>query len=100
MHHKGIDICRIYIALPEAVSELKFTRELIKMFDISLVEPIKIYEDNSGAINIANYGSITKNSKHIEIHYLYVHEGVKEKIVNIIKVNHFEIQCFCRKFLV
>lgn len=75
-----------YVALSEAVSELKFVKELLKMFDVQCTEPISIYEDNSGAINIAKYGNLTKNSKHIEIHYHYVHESVKEKVINVIKI--------------
>ena len=48
-----------YVALSEAVSEIKFIIELIKFFNIELYDPIKIYEDNSGAINIATYGNFT-----------------------------------------
>lgn len=76
-----------YVALSEVVSELKYIRELLKIFKINLVEPIKIYEDNSGAINIANYGNFTKNSKHIEIHYHYVHESIKENLIKVCKID-------------
>ncbi|CAD7078080.1 unnamed protein product [Hermetia illucens] len=75
-----------YVALSEAVSEIKFVRELLKIFEIECTKPINIYEDNSGAINIAKYGNFTKNSKHVEVHYHYVHEMVKENIINIVKV--------------
>ncbi|CAD7093112.1 unnamed protein product [Hermetia illucens] len=75
-----------YVALSEAVSEIKFVRELLKIFEIECTKPINIYEDNSGAINIAKYGNFTKKSKHVEVHYHYVHEMVKENIINIIKV--------------
>ena len=51
------------------------------------VTKVKIFEDNSGAINIANYGNFTKNSKHIEIHYHYVHESVKENEIVLIKID-------------
>ena len=60
---------------------------LMKNFNVKLGDPLKIFEDNTGAINIANYGNFTKNSKHIEIHYLYVHECVKEKEIEIIKID-------------
>ena len=63
-----------YVALSEAVSEVKFIKELINIFDLKLSNPVKIYEDNIGTINIANYGNFTKNSKQIEIHYHFVHE--------------------------
>lgn len=76
-----------YVALSEVVSELKYIRELVKIFDINVNKPIKIYEDNSGAINIANNGNFTKNSKHIEIHYHFVHESVKEKLINVCKID-------------
>ena len=46
----------------EVVSEVKFMSELMDTFDISMDEPINIYEDNSGAIEIAKYGNFTKNS--------------------------------------
>ena len=52
-----------------------------------MYDPIKIYEDNSGAINIATYVNFTKNSKHIEIHYHFVHESVKEKLIQICKID-------------
>ena len=48
-------------------------------FNVKWSDPVKIFEDNTGAINIANYGNFTKNSKHIEINYHYIHESVKEK---------------------
>lgn len=79
-----------YVALSEAVSELKFIKELLKIFDVTINDPIKIYEDNTGAINIANCGNFTKNSKHVEIHYHFVHESVKVKEIEIVKVNSKE----------
>lgn len=76
-----------YVALSEVVSELKYIKELLKVFQIKLSESVKVYEDNASAINIAKFGNFTKNSKHIEIHYHYVHESVKEKEVEIVKVD-------------
>ena len=59
----------------------------MKNFNIKVSYPIKILEDNSGAINIANYGNFTKHSKHIEIRYHYVHESVKENEIELIKID-------------
>ncbi|MCI0565024.1 MAG: Ty1/Copia family ribonuclease HI, partial [Nitrososphaera sp.] len=52
-----------------------------------IVKPINIYHHNSGAISIAKYGNLTKNSKYIEIHYHFVNECYEQKIINIVKVN-------------
>ena len=76
-----------YIALSEAVSEMKVINELMKVFKINTSEPIKVYEDNSGVISIAKYGNFTKNSKHIEIHYHFVHDHVKKGLINVVKIN-------------
>ena len=70
----------------EAVSELKFVKELLKLFNVTSERPINIFEDNSGAIYLAMNGSFTKNSKHIEVHYHYVHEYIKENMINVVKV--------------
>jgi hypothetical protein len=70
------------------MSELMFIREVMKIFNINLDDnPVKIYEDNSGVISIAKYGNFTKNSKHIEIHYHYVHDYIKENIITVLKIN-------------
>uniref|UniRef100_A0ABD2WR87 Retrovirus-related Pol polyprotein from transposon TNT 1-94 n=1 Tax=Trichogramma kaykai TaxID=54128 RepID=A0ABD2WR87_9HYME len=76
-----------YVALSEAVSEVKFVKELVTKLNIKLEKPIKIYEDNVGAIDIAKNGNLTKNSKHIEIHYHFVHESVINKEIEVCKVN-------------
>lgn len=75
-----------YVALSEAVSELKLVKELLEFFNVKLTKPNVVYEDNSGAIDIARNGNFTKNSKHIEVHYYYVHECVKEKFIEIVKI--------------
>ena len=65
-----------------------YIREIIKIFNVNLNDnPVKIYDDNSGAISIARYGNFTKNSKHIEVQYHYVHECLEEGKINIIKVS-------------
>jgi len=57
-----------YVAMSEAVTETLFLRNLlIDSFDLKLEKPVKIYEDNSGALAIAKFGNFTKNSKHIEV---------------------------------
>ena len=73
--YKGFNLCLMnyeYVALSEAVSEVKFELELMKNFNAKLNDPVKIFEDNAGAINIVNY-------------YHYVHESMKK--IEIIKID-------------
>ena len=80
-----------YVALSEAVTEILFLRNLCnEIFDLKINKPIKIFEDNSGAVAIAKFGNFTKNSKHIEIQFHYVNEHYQNKIIDIIKVESKE----------
>lgn len=76
-----------YVSLSEAVTEIIFITSLIQDVFQKECKPVKIYEDNSGALAIAKYGNFTKNSKHIEVHYHYVHENVKNKNIDVVKVS-------------
>jgi hypothetical protein len=58
---------------------------MIKTFNVRTDKSIRIYEDNSRIINIAKYGNFTKNSKHIEIHYHYVHKYVEGNTIDVLK---------------
>ena len=79
-----------YVALSECVSELRVVKNILLDFNVETYEPIKIYEDNSGAINIAKFGNFTKNSKYIETHYHFGNESYVKKIIDIVKVDSDE----------
>lgn len=72
------------------MSEVKLIRDLLKEFRIEIRNPIRIYEDNAGAISISKFGNLTKNSKYIETHYHFVNENYLKKIIDIIKIESEE----------
>ena len=76
-----------YVALSELVSEIKFVKNLLKVFKVKIKKPIKIFENNSGAIAIAKFGNLTKNSKYIEVHHHFVNESYEQGIIQILKVD-------------
>jgi hypothetical protein len=76
-----------YVALSEAVTEINFLKNVVNDIFVKIVQPIKVYEDNSGALAIAKFGNFTKNSKHIEVQYHYVHESVKAGVIVVIKID-------------
>jgi len=77
-----------YVALSEAVTDILFIKNMLtETLNITIEKPIKIYEDNSGAVAIAKHGNLTKNSKHIEIQYHYVNENVEKGQIEVIKIN-------------
>lgn len=87
---KGVTKCSTfaeYTAMSEAVTEILFTRNLLsETFDIEFIKPIRIYEDNSGAVAIAKFRNFTKNSKHIEVQYHYINENYEKGIIDIVKI--------------
>lgn len=77
-----------YTAMSEAVTEVLFIKNLLnESFDLLIDKPIRMYEDNSGAVAIAKFGNFTKNSKHIEVQYHYVNENFENGIIDIIKID-------------
>lgn len=76
-----------YVALSEAVTDVNFMRDMVKeVFFIDIHKPVKIYEDNSGALIIAKYGNFSKNSRHIEVQYHFVNENYVDGNIDIIKI--------------
>jgi len=55
----------------------------LKDFQANVTRPINVYEGNSGVVAIAKGGNL-KNSKHIEVHYHFVHECLEEGMIDII----------------
>ena len=76
-----------YIALSEATTEILFVINLLKVaFNTTFEKPVKIYEDNSGAVAIGKFGNLTKNSKHIGVQYHYVNENYEKGVIDIVKI--------------
>lgn len=69
-----------YVAMSEAITEVNFIRELIdEAFDIKIDRPVKVYEDNLGAVIITKNGNYTKRAKFITIQYHFVHDKIRTR---------------------
>ncbi|KAK9709792.1 hypothetical protein QE152_g26409 [Popillia japonica] len=78
-----------YVALSEAVTDINFIYEMLKgTFNLKIERPIKIYEDNSGALIIAKNGNFSKNSKYIEVQYHFVSENCNKGNIGVIKIKY------------
>lgn len=62
-------------------------KDILEDFNEYIENPIKIFEDNSGALSIAKYGNFTKNSKFIEVHYHFVNENYMKGVIDVVKVD-------------
>ncbi|OAD62849.1 Copia protein [Eufriesea mexicana] len=76
-----------YVALSEAVREIKFLKKQLTDFDVDIEKPINISQDNSGATAISKYGDLTKNSKYNDVHYHFVHECCEHQEADIANID-------------
>lgn len=77
-----------YYAIADALQELIFIKGVISDFNVdkNLLLKTKVYEDNTGAIALANNGIFTKRSKHIDVAYHFVHDLVVRNEYSIVQV--------------
>ena len=65
-----------YLALSAATKEAIWLPRLLTDIGELLKDPIVVNEDNQGAITMANNPVGHAKTKHIHMHYHFVHEGV------------------------
>jgi hypothetical protein len=66
-----------YVALYLAVQEVTYLRQLLKELQLAQEEPTTIYEDNQGAIALANNPIHHARTKHIDVKYHFIREQVQ-----------------------
>ena len=59
-----------------AACEIACLRKLLQSLGHSIVEPITLFCDNMISIQLANNLVFHARTKHIEVHYHYVHDKV------------------------
>jgi hypothetical protein len=72
-----------YIALSQAVAECLFLKQVIESVGLKVEAPIRVNEDNTGAIDLASNWSTNSNIKHIDVRYHFVRELLEEGTINI-----------------
>jgi hypothetical protein len=67
-----------YVAISEAVKEIKFIYYLLREIGIEVNLPITVKTDNVGAMFMAQSASSGIRTRHINTHYHYVRENLEE----------------------
>ena len=68
-----------YVALSEAVKEIKFVAGLMKTLKVEVKHPLKVRVDNIGAIYLAENKNVSPRTKHIDTRYHFVKQFVDEE---------------------
>jgi hypothetical protein len=75
-----------YVAMLEAVKEIRFTYLLLKGMGVGAKLPIVVRCDNFGAIFMAETSSSGIRTRHIDTRYHFVREHVKDGLIKIVFV--------------
>lgn len=76
-----------YVALADAVSELLPVLGVLGSLKVAPSGPALVFEDNSGAVVLAQKGKFTKRAKHIEVAYHFVADYVAKGIIRVVKID-------------
>jgi hypothetical protein len=74
-----------YVAMSEAVKEIRFIYFLLKGMGVDVKLPI-VVSDNVGAIFMAENSSLGIRTRHIDTRYHFVREHVKDGLIKIVFV--------------
>ena len=102
-----------YVALGDAVKELLFLRQVWRFMLPSKVMPcFPVFEDNQGAVQLAENPITNSNTKHIDVRHHFLRELVRQRDIKVVQVpskfQHadiltkalaFDLFAFHRKFL-
>lgn len=72
-----------YVALTEAICELKWIRKLLAELEIDCAEPVVVFEDNQSCIKIADEPKERKRMKHLNIKYHFIREAIANNEVEL-----------------
>ena len=78
-----------YIAASESIKEMLYTYNLLKEFT-TVVCPIYLHIDNTGAISISEKNINNQRTKHIDVRYHHIRDWVQSKVVKIGKVKSID----------
>ena len=102
-----------YVTLGDAVKELLFLRKIWRFMLPSKVMPyFPVFEDNQGAVQLADNPITNLNSKHIDVRHQFLRELFRQRDIKVVQVpskfqhadiltkaSAFNLFAFHRKFL-
>jgi hypothetical protein len=81
-----------YVAMSEAVKEIKFIYYLLRDISIEVELPIIVKTDNVGAMLMAQNSSSGVRTRHVDTRYHFVRENLDDRIIKIDFIESVENQ--------
>ena len=76
-----------YVALSEAVKEIRFVYQILQSMKIEVQLPIIVRVDNVGAIYMSKGTVSSGRTKHVDVRYLYVREYIADGFIEVVFVS-------------
>ena len=87
-HTIALSTCEAeYMALTAATQEAIFLKMLSKDFGLITTEPIQIYGDDQGSLQLAKNPVVNDRSKHIDIKHHFIREKCNDGTINLTHVS-------------
>ena len=64
------------IAISEGCKHLGFVENLLKFLGVKYATPIKVFNDNRGAINIVNNRKAVRRCRHVELRHFFLQDWI------------------------
>jgi hypothetical protein len=87
---KGCHIVQEYVAMSEAVKEIRFIYYLLRSMFIEVKLPIIVKCDNVGAIFMAKNSSSGVRTRHVDTRYHFVREHIVDEFIKVVIVKSVE----------
>ena len=76
-----------YVALGDAIKELLFLRQVWRfMLPINVMPCFPVFEDNQGAVQLAQNPVANSNSKHIDVRHHFLRERIRQRDIKVVQV--------------
>ena len=72
-----------FVAISEALKEIKFVYQLLESMGIEVSYPITVYVDNIGAIFTSENVTTSNRTKHVDVRHHFIREHVEDGIIKI-----------------
>jgi hypothetical protein len=71
------------VAATTCIQEMMYTKNIVESMGLKVKSPMELYEDNKGVKDLINGWSVTGRTRHIEVHYFFLHKLKKEGIAKV-----------------
>lgn len=79
-----------YVALSSCINEMEYIYHILQSLEVDVKLPMRVYVDNTGAIDLGKNWSTGSRTKHIDLRHHYIREVVEQGLFKLCFVRSLE----------